>query len=48
MLVDRLIGEIKIQNKSAILVLHDEQKARKNGDCILKLERGSISKKNVL
>ena len=48
LLVDRMIGEIKIQNKSAILVLHDEQKARKHGDCILKLEHGSISKKNVL
>ncbi len=42
LLVDQLIAEIKIQNKSAILVLHDNQKAKIHGDRILRLESGSI------
>ena len=46
-LVDQLIADIKMQNKSAILVLHDEYKAKKYGDFIFKLASGKISKKNA-
>ena len=47
-LVDQLIADIKMQNKSAILVLHDEYKAKKYGDFIFKLASGKISKKNAI
>ena len=46
-LVDRLLGEFKAHDKSAILVLHDEKKAKEHGDSILKLESGKISKINA-
>ena len=46
-LVDRLLGELKTHDKSAILVLHDEKKAKEHGDSILKLESGKISKINA-
>ena len=46
-LVDRLLGEFKTHDKSAILVLHDEKKAKEHGDSILKLESGNISKINA-
>ena len=46
-LVDQLITEIKTQNKSAILVLHDNQKAKIHGDYILRLESGNIFKKDA-
>ena len=47
LLVDQLIAKIKMQNKSAILVLHDNQKAKMHADYILKLESGKIFKKNA-
>ena len=47
LLVDQLITEIKTQNKSAILVLHDNQKAKIHGDYILRLESGNIFKKDA-
>ena len=46
-LVDRLLGEFKTHDKSAILVLHDEMKAKEHGNSILKLESGKISKINA-
>ena len=46
-LVDRLLSEFKTHDKSAILVLHDEKKAKEHGDSILKLESGKISKINA-
>ena len=46
-LVDRLLGEFKRHDRSAILVLHDEKKAKEHGDSILKLESGKISKINA-
>ena len=47
LLVDRLIESIKKQNKSLILVLHDEIKAKKYADYILTLELGKVFKKSA-
>ena len=46
-LVDKLIEGIKKQNKSLILVLHDEIKAKKYADYILTLELGKVMKKSA-
>ena len=46
-LVDKLIERIKKQNKSLILVLHDEFKAKKYADFILTLELGKVVKKSA-
>ena len=47
LLVDKLIESIKEQNKSLILVLHDEIKAKKYADYILTLELGKVMKKSA-
>ena len=46
-LVDKLIEGMKKQNKSLILVLHDEFKAKKYADFILTLELGKVVKKSA-
>ena len=46
-LVDKLIEGIKKQNKSLILVLHDEIKAKKYADYTLTLELGKVMKKSA-